>query len=179
MITLLIVGGLLFLLVLTGVVLFVTGIKRQNKKLMIAMFFVFATAMVLGFLLVGLIAFKGAQHLRSMFKPRTGAEIYQALLGKPNRCVSVINHQDQVIPIIDIAIWLEADICEEEFQRIVPQSKPGSMADYPIHKGPEWFLRGVPSDSIEVYTDLNEFGNGRIYYVDKAHTHLFLEDIAD
>lgn len=179
MYTLLIVGCLILLLLLAAVVLFFAGVIKQNKRLMIALFFVLGTTTFLGLLLGGLLLYRGSQFVAQFLKPRDGEEIYYVLMGQPAPCVRVIHSQDQVIPKIDYAIWLEAEICEAEFKRIIPAVPYKVISGDINHNGPEWFLKGALSDSLEVYENLDSYGNGRIYYVTRAHTHLFLKDIAD
>ena len=61
-----------------------------------------------------------AHKLTGALAPRTGEEIYRALFGPgQSDCVKVTHAQDQVIPRIDPAIWLQFKTCPAELQRIL------------------------------------------------------------
>ena len=65
---------------------------------------------------------KSYKKVADILKPRTDDEIYNALFGKRKfDCVNVLNKQDQVIPKIDYAIWLQFETCPEELKRILSQ----------------------------------------------------------
>ena len=129
-----------------------------------------------------------SKNLADMFKPRTGEEIYLALFGKPQHgCLKVINQQDQIIPKIDYAIWLEFETCAEELKRILSlhnfttekQATKGWNTEGPLaHEN--WFKPEALGDTVWVYKwQKDEYGNGQTIYSKLDCTKAFCIDILD
>src|SRR5687768_10299553 len=55
----------------------------------------------------------------TVFKQRTGIEMYKALLGAPVCELQVLNQKDQMLPRIDCCIWLEFSTCSAEIKRVI------------------------------------------------------------
>lgn len=53
-----------------------------------------------------------------VLRPRTGTEIYTALLGKPNPCVDVKHWFDPIVPVMDDKLMLHFRTCPAEIRRI-------------------------------------------------------------
>lgn len=70
---------------------------------------------------IAVFAFASRSYARvsNMFTPRTGMEIYTALLGKPADCVEVTAHRDQVVPKLDTGISLRMRTCPAEMRRLL------------------------------------------------------------
>lgn len=146
-------------------------------------------ALVLPLMLAGAIrsAYILARGLKNRVEditaPRTGDEIYTALFGKPEKCVRVLNQQDQTVPVIDFAIYLKAETCPQEIQRIT------ALRKYEIQKIPaggntpidhiSWFLPNSLGDSLWSLTSLNEYGNGSEIYLSLDSTRMYCRDIAN
>ena len=82
---------------------------KKNKRLKLI-------AILLLFAFIALFYIK----VRETFRSRTGEEIYEALFGKQKtNCVAILNYQDQVVPKIDYAIWLQFETCPEELKKIL------------------------------------------------------------
>lgn len=128
---------------LLSLILGLTKKNRKLKKISILLFIIFLTCGVwTGKILVT----KSYYSLTESFKPRTGIEIYEALFGKSETyCIHVLNYQDQVVPKIDYAIWLNVKSCPAELKRILGKhtfSKhkiPTTNANVPHGEMLPWF----------------------------------------
>lgn len=173
---------LIFLLIL------IAGIVKKSQTLKRASVLVFL------FFVVGIggigytIASKSYHKITDAFTMRTGYEIYDALFGKRQTdCVKIIHFQDQVIPKIDYAIWLQFTTCPDELKRILSQnhfkaeiqSTHGWNTAGPLdHQN--WFKPETLGDSILLFTfQKDEFGNGQYIYSSMDSTHVFVQDIQD
>ena len=140
-------------LVLFIVTLFV-GIMRRNRSLkkiaflLLTCFFVSAAWTGLRFVK------KSYNNITATLRPRTGIEIYNALFGPDkSNCVKVTASQDQVIPIMDDAIWLRFESCPPELKRIL------SIHEFHVEKQPltffgeksEWADRKIMGDTLLVF----------------------------
>jgi len=176
-----IVSGLL-LVVFLSILLF--GILRKNRSSIISSIFTLAIAVCSASWTVYLVLNKSYHKVTETLKPRTGEEIYTALFGKSkNDCVKVLNHQDQVIPKVDYAIWLHVEICPEELKRILnlhefTANKVSSM-DLD-ENGPSWFKPLTLGDSILVFIyNKDEYGNGQTFYSSRDSSEIFCKDVWD
>lgn len=65
-------------------------------------------------------ATKSYARISDMLEPRSGMEIYTALLGEPaTDCVKVTAQRDQIVPKIDTGISLHMRTCPEEMARVL------------------------------------------------------------
>lgn len=133
-------------------------------------------------------ASKSYNKIAATFKPRTGLEIYIALFGKPEyNCLNVVHWQDQTVPKIDYAIWLEFQTCPEELERIVSihkfDRKTISSKDIskkqPAHNV-NWFSPQTLGDSVIVYEyKKDDYGNGQTIYTNLEQTKVYCIDVQD
>jgi len=174
------------LLLIGAIVVFLIAISKKHMPL-------FYLAILLFFSTLGTGTWTGFRFLEksykkvdSIFKPRTGEEIYTALFdGNPNKCTQILEKQDQVIPKIDIAIYLHFKSCPTEIERIL--SLHSFEIDTLLAKDilnstidPHWFKPKNLSDTILVYHyNKDELGNGQTHYVSKEKDEVFCKDIWD
>jgi len=180
-----IVSGLALLLFLVTLIL---GLKKKNMKLKLSSLFLFFTFISLtaltGFKFVSMTYNKLAETFRS----RTGDEIYDNLFEKRKTdCVKILSFQDQVVPIIDYAIWLHFETCPDELKRILSNhnfksetvSSRGWNTDGPL-SNENWFKPETLGDSILVFTyKKDEYGNGQYIYSSLDSSKVFAIDILD
>ena len=179
--------GVFSLILLIGsIVFFFIAIAKKKMPL-------FYIALVLSFVGVGTGLFAGYTFLyksyikiSDAFKPRTGAEIYAALFdGKPDKCTVVLEKQDQIIPVIDVAIYLHFKTCEAELNRILKQQRYEMRVLVNKEKDtststlePNWFEPSKMGDSIYVYTyKKDDFGNYQTLFVSKKKHEVYCKDI--
>jgi len=104
---------------------------------------------------------------------RTGKEIYASLFdGNPAKCTQVLEALDQVLPKIDVAIYLHFKTCSKEIERILAQHnyKQELISIKQIDKidrdGLEWFKPENLGDSLFVYQyQKDNSGNGQTLYI--------------
>lgn len=176
-------SGLAFLLF---IVILVFGWTNKNKKLkLISLLFFFAT--------IGLSVWTGFTFLSKTytkvtetFRPRTGDEIYDALLGKRTPdCIKVLHYQDQVVPKMDYAIWLHFETCPAEMKRVLmqhhyameKQSTSGWTTTGPS-ANENWFKPESLGDTVLIFThSKDEYGNGQTLYSSLDSTRVFCIDV--
>lgn len=168
---------------------FFRGIFRQNKKHLLTS--VFAFIVFLGF--AGWTGFKfvtkSYSKVADTLRPRNGDEIYDALFGKrQTSCVKVLNYQDQVVPKIDYAIWLQFETCPEEVKRILSGHKfsggkvvtNGWDGKIPYGETLDWFKPASLGDSIMVYEySTDNSRNIQTIWISPDSTRVFCRDILD
>lgn len=184
-IVLTIISALVFFTFLVTIIL---GFTNKNKKLKMTSLFVLFVFIVCagwtGYKIGGKTYNKVAENLR----PRTGEEIYESLFGKSQRdCVKILNYQDQVIPKIDYAIWLQFETCPAELRRILSSHNFKSEivstrkwnTDEPL-ANKNWFKPESLGDSIlvSVYRK-DDYGNEQYIYSSLDSTKVFVKDILD
>jgi hypothetical protein len=134
-----------------------------------------------------LFARKSYAHLAALGRPRTGPEIYAALFGPPATCLQVIRQQDQVVPKIDYAIWLEFETCPTELRRILGQHKfvatreatSGWNTSGP-QAGNNWFKPEALGDSVLVFRyRKDDYGNGQTIFAALDSTRAYCMDVQD
>ena len=182
-----ILGITTLFLFIGSIIFFLIAITKKKMPL-------FYLALLLSFVGVGTGLFAGYRFLYKSFvkisdslKPRTGEEIYAALFdGNPNECTNVIEKQDQVVPKIDVAIYLHFLTCSEEIKRILAQHEYEltklSTKDfrYADESGVRWFIPKLLGDSVLVYEyKKDELGNGQILYVSTEMDEVFCKDVWD
>src|SRR5438552_19163555 len=112
-----IISGLLFIGFLT---ILVIGLIRKKRRFVFISIAVLFFSICSGSLTAYLFVSKSYNRITNTLKPRTGQEIYVALFGTThNNCVKILDYQDQTIPKIDYAIWLNFESCPEELKRIL------------------------------------------------------------
>lgn len=130
----------------------------------------------------------GKKTLRSAFQPRSGTAIYEALLGKPDtNCVSVLHSRDQLIPKIDTEIILHFKTCPGELQRILNNKAfkesvripAAAVKDHLSSALPDWFRPAEMSDTLLVFSSIDDYGNGQEIYSSPDSTEVYLRDIWD
>lgn len=186
--------ALLLVSCLTGLVFLLFGgtlgwgvVKRQKglKRVAFGLLGIFSGLM--GW--IGLrLATKSYHKLTAVIRPRTGDEIYAALFGQQQiACVKVLNQQDQVIPRIDYAIWLQVETCPEEVKRILSlhnfamqkQATAGWDVSSPAAHG-SWFKPESLGDSVLVFTyRRGDYGSGQTLYSSTDSTRVFCVDFSE
>jgi hypothetical protein len=179
-------GIIALFLFIASIVFFLIAFSKKKMPL-------FYLALILSFLGLGTGIYTGYvfiqksyNRISASFKQRTGDEIYAALFdGKPNKCSVVLEKQDQVLPIIDVAIYLHFKTCEAELNRILKQQE--YEMDLQVNKeddttsnsmDPEWFELSKMGDSIYVYTyKKDDFGNYQTLFVSKKKDEVYCIDV--
>ena len=186
LITLILISGLAFLLFL---VTFILGLIKKNKKLRLA-------SLILFFPFIGLVSCTGFRLVSKSYnkvsetlKPRTGDEIYDALFDKRQTdCIKILNYQDQVVPIIDYAIWLHFETCPAELKRILSKhdfttekiSTVKRDGKIPNGEALEWFKPATLGDTIMVYEYSSDNSkNIQTIWTNVDGTMVFVRDICD
>lgn len=173
-------------LLLLGTGLSVYAMMVERKSLFKTGVFLTIPAMVLGAWLIFSISGDMFQKVKETVAPRTGMEIYHALLGMPESdCVEVVNYRDQVIPKLDYAIWLEVRTCPVEMKKVL-SAKPYSVefikteSKAKRNSDPDWFDLSIMGDSCWSFrNERDAYGNGTYLILSKDSTRLFLKDIGD
>lgn len=139
--------------------------------------------MIFGAMGVYTITKKTYSKISQISKPRTGFEIYESLLGKPETdCVKILNYQDQTIPVIDYAIFLHFKTCPKELKRILARKQfefEKMKISAEQNNNEIWFKPEKMGDSILVFRYYETNGNGQEIYSSKDSTEAYLKDIAD
>ena len=127
-----------------------------------------------------------AKRFKKTFEPRTDEEIYQALFDKPiENCVKMKGTQDQVVPKIDIAIFLHFETCPDEFKRILAKREFTKKVQITKNwrdngvTNPVWFKPELLGDKILIYESLDKRANGQIFYSNMSNTEVYCMDIYD
>jgi hypothetical protein len=179
------VAGLLFTLFVGALAWGVLRKAKKIKYLAFALFIAFLGSVAwAGFRL----AAKSYHKLAALGKPRTGDEIYRALFGQRQAaCVQVINYQDQVVPKIDYAIWLQFKTCPQELARITKlhrfrvqkQATAGWTVECPV-ANKNWFKPEALGDSVLVFIyKRDKYGSGQTLYASADSTRVFCIDFAE
>lgn len=171
------------------VVFLILGLVKKKKNLVITSIVILFISIIAGSIAIFTIT-KKTYHITKkaynkvseLSKPRTGMEIYESLLGKPEtNCVEILNHQDQTVPKIDVAILLHFKTCPKELKRIVAQKEFefDKIKTSELSSDDDWFKPEKMGDSILTfkYYDIN--GNGQEIYSSKDSTEVYLKDIWD
>jgi hypothetical protein len=174
------------IMIIGSVIFFFIAIAKKKMPL-------FYFALLLSFAGVGTGLFAGYKFLYKSYvkisdslKPRTGEEIYAALFdGNPNECTKVIEKQDQVVPVIDVAIYLHFKTCESELNRILKQQQyvksvlVKNEEDTTSNSiNPDWFEPLKMDDSVYVYTyKKDDFGNYQSLFVSKKKDEVYCKDV--
>lgn len=164
------------------------GVLKKNGRLLALAAFAFVAGG--GFAgRGGYIFLRGAKvQLVNALKPRTGSEVYAALFGsKQATCVKVLHCQDQVVPKIDYAIWLQFETCPQELKRLLAlhnftgQKQAGAGWNTTALAAPEsWFKPESLGDSVLVFTYRKDnYGAGQTLYTSADSTRAFCVDFSE
>jgi hypothetical protein len=180
-----ILSGTLFISFLA---LLLIGIFRKNRVKIISSLFILFIALGTSFWTAYMAVNKSYFKVAETLKPRTGEEIYSSLFGKSESdCVKILKYQDQIVPKIDYAIWLEFETCPKEMKRILNQHNfiASKVAKTEVEQnGPsennQWFKPQTLGDSLLVFVyKKDDFGNGQTIYSSLDSTHVFCIDVLD
>lgn len=132
---------------------------------------------------------KSYNRFAETLKPRSGDEIYDALFEqRETNCVKILNYQDQVVPKIDYAIWLEFETCPQELKRILSQyeftteKRSTTKWDPTISFGKslEWFKPKTLGDNIIIYEYSSDDGRRiQTIWANLDSTKVFVRDVLD
>jgi len=181
----LILSGILFISFLA---LLLIGAFRKNRVIIFSSLVSLVITLGSAFWTSYLLLNKSYHKVTETLRPRTGDEIYSALFGKPeNKCVKVLNYQDQIVPKIDYAIWLHFETCPQELKRILYQHEfiACKVAKTDVEQnGPSennnWFKPQTLGDSLLVFVyKKDDFGNGQTIYSSLDSTRVFCIDVLD
>lgn len=165
------------------------GLLKRKKR----MAYLAVASLLLGMVVSGWAAYrtfyKSYRHVAEAVRPRTGAEIYQALFGQsPVACTQVLAAQDQVVPRIDYAIWLHFTTCPSEFKRLLARhlfdggKEPTAqwVESIPGAENIQWLRPQAMGDTILVYEYATERSrNIQTFWASRDSTEVFYRDIAD
>lgn len=184
-IVLTIISGLLFFTFLVTIIL---GFTKKSKKLKMTSLFVLFVFIVCAGWTGYRIGSKTYNKIAENLRQRTGKEIYESLFGKSQTdCNKILNYQDQVIPKIDYAIWLQFETCPAELKRILSlrnfKSEIVSTRKWDTDASlanENWFKPESLGDSIivSVYRK-DDYGNEQYIYSSLDSTKVFVKDILD
>ena len=183
---LLFLGIITFLLIAGSIILFLIAIVKKKMA-------VFYFALILSFFGLGVGIYTGFTFINKSYskiskslEPRSSEEIYAAIFkGNPNKCTVVLETQDQMLPVIDVAIYLHFKTCEAELNRILRQqeyemsilvnNEDNTTSD---SMDPDWFEPSKMGGSIYVYTyKKDDFGNYQTLYVSKKKDEVYCIDV--
>lgn len=161
-ILLVLLTGLCFLLFVTSLILGFIKKNRHLKLVALVSFLIFS-----GLSIVTIIQAFDAFHrkLTAFFEPRSGGKIYEAVFDKKQSdCVKVIRYRDQIIPLLDDAIWLYFETCPQELKRILSQHpyetnrlpSANFESDIPEDEHKKWFVTDSFGDSVMLYQYISE-----------------------
>ena len=181
-------GIIALFLFIASIVFFLIAISKKKMPL-------FYLALTLSFLGLGTGLYSGYVFIQKSYfrisdslKQRTGDEIYAALFdGKPDKCTVVLEKQDQILPVIDVAIYLHFKTCEAELNRILKQQRYEMRVLVNKEKDtssstldPIWFTPSKMGDSIYVYTyKKDDFGNYQTLFVSKMKDEVYCVDVSN
>lgn len=170
-----------------SIIFFLIAIIKKKMPLFYLALLLSFVGVGTGFFICYKFLYKSYSKISKSLEPRTGEEIYATLFdGNPNECTNVIEKQDQVVPKIDVAIYLHFLTCSKEIKRILAQheyeltklsTKDFRDAD---ESGVGWFTPKSLGDSVLVYEyKKDELGNGQILYVSTEMDEVFCKDFWD
>lgn len=130
---------------------------------------------------------KTIDKVQSTFDERSGDEIYEALFDKKETdCVKVLHYQDQVIPKIDVAIWLHVKTCPTEVKRILRKHEFSRKIEIhqkstiPLTDNIYWFKPEELGDTIIVFKYSSKNAkNIQTLWINMDSTEVFCRDILD
>jgi hypothetical protein len=183
---LLFLGIITFLLIVGSIILFLIAVVKKKMAVfyfaLIFSFFGLVVGIYTGFTFV----YKSYSKISKSLEPRTNEEIYAAIFkGIPNKCTVVLETQDQMLPVIDVAIYIHFKTCEAELNRILKQQQyemsilvKNEDDTTSNSMDPEWFEPSKMGDSIYVYTyKKDDFGNYQTLFVSKKKDEVYCIDV--
>ena len=161
-------------------------LKRQRVVLIISIFCFMLCCSAGGYAMY-LTLSKTSKKLQNPFKPRDGIAIYRSLFGPSDmKCVQILDHQDQIVPRLDVGIFLHFRTCESEILRLIKKADlttNGIFSNEQIFVSggePSWFQPMSLGDSVYVWNYIGETGNNwRTLYVNIDMSEAYYSDIAD
>lgn len=176
----------ILLLLIFGVSL-ILGIKVRNKFLKIFSFISLAGFLSLFTYSIYLFVNKTIDKVQNSFQERSGYKIYEAIFDKKeNNCVKVIHYQDQIVPKIDVGIWLHFKTCPTEVKRILQKHKFSrgieitEKYNIPAADNIYWFKPEELGDTIIVYEYSSENAkNIQTLWIKMDSTEVFCRDLLD
>ncbi len=167
------------------VVMLIMAFIRKKKSFAIISFLLLLLCIGSVSRTIYMMASKSYRKVTGLFEPRTGDEIYHALFGQPCDCVKMLRAQDQEVPIIDYAIWLQAETCPEELERILRQHEYRSViqvsnsVDWSVSQNSyDWFAPETLGDTIRVFVWEKDERIRQIIYSSMDSTRIFCVDMA-
>lgn len=181
-----VITGLTFLIF--GLTLVFGFIKKSRSLKLTSLFILFSFISLAGWTGYKFVT-KSYNKVNDTLKPRTGDEIYDALFDKRKTdCVKILNHQDQVVPRIDYAIWLHFETCPKELNRILSRHEFTSLklptmiwnGKIPYGETLDWFNPTTLGDTIMVYEySTNDSRNIQTLWTSLDSTKVFCRDVLD
>ena len=102
-----ILGITMIFLFIGSIIFFLIAIIKKKMPLFYLALLLSFVGVGTGFFICYKFLYKSYSKISKSLEPRTGEEIYATLFdGNPNECTNVIEKQDQVVPKIDVAIYL-------------------------------------------------------------------------
>ncbi len=167
----------------TCVILFFIAIARKRW----GAFYLSIGLFLLTILFAGLAIFRFGQRaidrVGLFLEPRSGMEIYAALLGAPQSdCVKILASQDQVVPKLDTAIRLHVRTCPAEMARIL--GKDIYVLEHPAPvtaaEGTDPFSPALLGDPVLTFSTVIEPGrNWRTIHLNRDSTEAIVIDTLD
>lgn len=169
------VCGIVFL------VLLIIAIVKRNFAVFYAALAAFLVLMVCGAMAAWSFADSAYARVQHALEPRSGLEIYSALLGAPEACVQVIASQDQVIPKIDTAIRLHVTMCPAELRRLLLE---GGYSMERVQTTPSAQLSAFATEQLgdtvlRFHKEVTPGKNWRTIDVRTDSTEAIIEDVLD
>ena len=167
---------------------FIAGIKF-SKKAVLLIVAISITIIALLFVYTG--ADKIHADINRVIRnsmPKKSEDVYELLFKKPaDRCVTVVNFKDQVIPKIDCCIWMELKLCPIELKRVLALRKyqrinlkrsDSSSFLNSFRDRPAWWTPQTLGDNVVEYTFRFNQDNQQIIFFSEDSSHVFLCDEA-
>jgi len=186
MIALIIITGILFFVFCLTLVF---GLIKRNQRLKLTSLLCFILFLVVAGWTGYKFVTKSYAKVADTLKPRTGDEIYDALFDQRRfNCVHILNYQDQVVPKIDYAIWLQFETCPDELRGILSRHEFSSEklptknwnAKIPYGETLDWFNPTTLGDTIMVYEYSTKNGRSiQTMWTNLDSTKVFCRDILD
>lgn len=175
--------------------IFIFFIRKKGKKVQVLFGVSLVVFLALSFWVVGDIAGKSYRKIREkiddieVVHTRSGIEIYEALFDpRETDCIQILHYKDQIIPKIDVAIYLHFKTCPAELQRILSKqdyrsktiATKGNSLDIPNGSGIAWLDIASLGDSVNVYEYASpNRRNIQTIWTNVAGNEVFVRDVLD
>ena len=185
--TILLLAFLSTALFLGSVLLIIIGLFKKKKQMILSAILVFVLFLGFAAWTSFTLMSKSVDRVKQAMAPRTGEEIYDVLFGDMGvGCVKIINYRDQLIPVIDYAIWLHFEICPAELERILAQHEyqlrrlPATHWEIRAGEAIDWFNPRQLGDTVSVFEYFpDELGSNQTLWVSTDSTNVFYRHISD